>query len=76
MGDEAYSRYEDRDRGRASHHESLFPFPQPHFNQTAKPVPTRDRYRTPQFGNPAYDDVEDDDPYGQDEGVQFDSFGT
>jgi len=66
MDDDAYYQRDDRDRGRASH----LPFAQPQFKQPARPIPTRDRYRSTQ-----YDDVEDDVSYGRSEGIQFDSFG-
>jgi ATP-dependent DNA helicase HFM1/MER3 len=71
MDDEAYYRFGDRDRRGPSQ----FPILQPQFRQPARPVPTRDRYQAPQYQEATYDEVEDDGPYGRDDGLQFDSFG-
>jgi hypothetical protein len=66
--DDAYYRFEDRDRGGPSH----FPILQPQLRQPVRPVPTRDRFRSTQYGGRGYDDVEDD---GVSEGMRLDSFG-
>jgi hypothetical protein len=76
MDHDAYNYEDDHTRPDAPRHTSQYQVLQPQFKQPSRPVPTRDRYRTFQHGNPAYDDVEDDDLYGQGEGMQFDSFGT
>jgi ATP-dependent DNA helicase HFM1/MER3 len=66
MDDEAYYHFDDHEPRHATH----FPLLQPQFKQPARPVPTRDRFRSTQ-----YDDVVDDGAYGRSEGIQFDSFG-
>jgi hypothetical protein len=65
MGDNKYHRYDDCDRRGVSR----FPGPQ---SDSERPALTRDRYRSTQYGNCGYDDVEDDG----NEGLEFDSFGT
>jgi hypothetical protein len=73
--DDAYCSFEHRHREAGSERELHFPILQPQFRQSTRFVPTRDRYRATQYGNFGHDDVEDDGPFIQDEGIQFDSFG-
>jgi hypothetical protein len=73
--DDAYRSFEHRRRETGSGQESRFPILQPQFTHPTRLAPTRDRYRSTQYGNFGHDDVEDDGPYIQDEGIEFDSFG-
>jgi hypothetical protein len=73
MNDNAYNYHDSRDREGARHHASQYSVLQPQYRQPVGPNPSRDRYRTAQYTNSVYDEVEDDDTYG--EGMQFDSFG-
>jgi hypothetical protein len=75
MGDDAYYSFNDHGRGAASQRDSRFPFLPSQARQPTRTVSTRDQFRFSQHRSRGYDDVEDDGPFFNDKGIEFDSFG-